>query len=75
MPIRTFVLLAAATAALAVATGCETKPDATSTDPAPVAHSSVRTGLKGKPGARGAARSHKLPMQTGPAQSSTANDL
>jgi hypothetical protein len=75
MPLRTLFLRAATTAALAVAAGCDAPAVTPSTDPAPVVHTPVRTGVKVKPGARGAARPHKLPMQTGPAQSSTANDL
>ena len=77
MSLRIPAFLAAATAALAIASGCDLAPEAASrsNDPAPVVHSQVRVGVKSKPGGKRGARPKKRPMQTGPAQSSTLSDL
>jgi hypothetical protein len=68
-------LLAATAAALAAASGCNPPAESASTDPKPLIRTQVRTGVRPRPGGRAAARPHKVPMQTGPAQSSALRDL
>jgi hypothetical protein len=67
--------LLAATAALAAAAGCSPAAESASTASKPLVHTQARTAVRPRPGDKRGSRPQKLPMQTGPAQSSALRDL
>jgi len=75
MPPRAPFFLAATAVVLTAAAGCNPPPESAATDPKPIVHSQVRTGVRPRSGSRAAARPHKQPLQTGPSQSSALRDL